>query len=173
MTKNWMRAALVVVLAVAAVAQARSLWVRVKDAPLLKDGKAGAKELEKEQPGTQVEWKAADPTKQFHQVVTAGKKEGWMHVSSITPKEPGKETATAGGQPMDPQKFASSGAATKALSEAGIKYAKLKDTEGNASTGIDRAARVAAAEGIALDVKPEKVCDFAVKSGLAQKGCFK
>jgi hypothetical protein len=171
MTRNWMRAALVAVLAVAAVAQARSLWVRVKDAPLLDKGKVGARETRKLAAGTQVEWVSADATKQFHEV-KAGDKSGWMHVSSITPKEPGKETASAGGQPMDPQKFASSGAATKALSEAGLKYAKAKD-DGKGTTSQEKAARVAAAEGISLAVSDADAREFAVKSGLAQKGSDK
>jgi hypothetical protein len=161
MTRHWMRAALVAVLAVAAVAQARSLWVRVKDAPLLKDGKVGAKETGKLPVGTQVDWLKADATKQFHEV-KAGEKSGWMHVSSITPREPGKELDSSGAK-VDPQKFASSGAATKALSPAAVKYSERKDLK-------KVAAELLEAEGIAGSVTAQDVVEFAKKSGLSKEG---
>lgn len=161
MTRNWMRAALVAVLAVAAAAQARSLWVRVKDAPLLKDGKVGAKEVAKLNPGAQVEWQKADATKQFHEV-KAGDKSGWMHVSSITPKEPGKELDGSGAM-VDPQKFASSGAATKALSPAAVKYSERKDSK-------KVAAELLQSEAIATSVSATDVSEFAKKSGLSKEG---
>lgn len=109
-----------------AVAKGGSLYIKSKDVKLLKDPKASAtavipKALEV---GTEVKWQgASDKDKAFHEIEVNGKK-GYVLMTNLSPAKPQMEAAGSSGAPMSPQQFASSGAATKALTPAGINYAK-------------------------------------------------
>jgi hypothetical protein len=101
-------------------------------APLLKIGEA-------------VKWKGADPgNKQFHQIEVNGKT-GYVLQQNLSASAPSPEfLAKDKGQAIDAQAFASSGAATKALSEAALKYAGEKPDVQTLTKGILTAESVAA-----------------------------
>lgn len=106
-----------------AVAVGGKLYIKSKDTKVLKDPKADAKAVTTLQPGTEVTWKGASAKdKAFHEIDAAGKK-GFVLMSNLSPSQPQMETSEKSGAPMSPQAFASSGAATKALTPAGINYA--------------------------------------------------
>jgi hypothetical protein len=104
------------------------LYIKAKGVKLLKEPKATAapaspKELAV---GDAVVWKGpSDKDKQFHQIEANGKS-GFVLMSSLSPSQPQPELAEGTGKPMDAKAFASSGAATKALTPAAIKYANAK-----------------------------------------------
>lgn len=108
------------------------LYIKAKDTKVLKDAKATASAVVTLQPGTKVKWLGPnDKDKQFHQVEANGKK-GFVLMSNLSPNAPQQEIDASSGKPMSAQAFASSGAATKALTPAGVKYAKesgVKATE--------------------------------------------
>ncbi|MDP3238111.1 MAG: hypothetical protein Q8N26_35295 [Myxococcales bacterium] len=107
-----------------AVAKGGSLYIKSKDVKLLKDPKAGATALKPLDIGTEVKWLgASEKDKAFHEVEAGGKK-GFVLMSNLSPSKPQMEIAGSSGAAMSPQAFASSGAATKALTPAGINYAK-------------------------------------------------
>jgi hypothetical protein len=105
-----------------------ALFIRAKGTKLMATTSPTANTLAVLQPGQQVVWNGADPAnKQWHRVTFEGKK-GVIFQANLSPQRPKMElTAKGGGAEVDPQAFASSGAATKALSEAAIKYAHEKN----------------------------------------------
>jgi hypothetical protein len=105
-----------------AIAKGGSLYIKAKDVKLLKDPKAGSKEVTAVALGEEVKWLgASEKDKSFHEVEYKGKK-GFVLMSSLSPSAPAKEIASDG-KSMSAQAFASSGAATKGLTSAGVKYA--------------------------------------------------
>lgn len=109
----------------------RQLFIKSKDTKLLKDASFSAKVVVTLQPGTEVTWKGADPKeKTLHKVVSGGK-EGFVLQANLTPSKPANEFLTGDGKPISAQAVASSGAATKALTPAAIKYADAKGPSAN------------------------------------------
>ncbi len=109
----------------------RQLFVKSKDTKLLKDPSFSAKVVTTLQPGTEVTWKGADPKeKTLHKVVVGGK-EGFVLQANLTPSKPAEEFLKGDGKAISAQAVASSGAATKALTPAAIKYAESKGPSAN------------------------------------------
>ena len=112
-----------------AVAKGGTLYIKSKDTKVLKDPKAGAAAVTTLQPGAEVTWNGpSDKDKQFHAVDAAGKK-GFVLMSNLSPNKIAAEIDSSTGKPMSTQAFASSGAATKALTPAGVKYAEASGVE--------------------------------------------
>ena len=83
------------------------------------------------QPGAEVTWKGADAKeKQLHKVV-AGGKEGYVLQANLTPSKPADEVLSSDGKPISARAVASSGAATKTLTPAALKYAEGKGPSAN------------------------------------------
>lgn len=114
-----------------AVAPGGTLYIKNKGVKLLKDPKAGSKELGGElKIGKEVVWNGASKAdKAFHEIKVDGKP-GFVLMSNLTPNKPQDEIKDSSGAPMSAQAFASSGAATKALTPAAIKYAESKKEDG-------------------------------------------
>lgn len=113
-----------------AVAKGGTLFIKAKGVKLLKDPKATSAAIGKEIPvGQEVTWNGpAEKDKTFHEIVLKdGKTKGFVLASSLSPNKPADEIATSTGAPMSAQAFASSGAATKGLTEASIKYSEASD----------------------------------------------
>lgn len=109
-----------------AVKIGEKLYIKNKGVKVLKEAKATASALGKElNVGDEVTWKGPDKTdKTFHQVTDGAGKTGFVLMTSLSPNKPSSEVAETGKPPMDAKAFASSGAATKALTPAGVTYAK-------------------------------------------------
>jgi hypothetical protein len=140
-----------------AVKPGENLYVKTKDAKLLEKADAKAKVLGMLKPGEEVKWKGSDAkNKLFHNIEVRGKT-GFTHQQNLSPHRPQLELASDDGKPVDAQAFASSGAATKALSEAALKYtAEVPDT-------LTLTKGVLTAEGIAKTVAPEQAQAFVKK----------
>lgn len=113
-----------------AVAKGGSLFIKAQGQKLLKEPKLGAAAVVPKplDVATEVKWlgpSAAD--KQFHEIEVNGKK-GFVLMSSLSPSKPAAEIDASTGKAMDTKAFASSGAATKGLTEASLKYSKEKGT---------------------------------------------
>jgi hypothetical protein len=104
----------------------RKLYIKTKDTKLLKEPKATAAAVGKPlQPGTEVTWKGASPKdKEFHEVEVDARTKGFVLRGNLSPSKPQSEVLGSSGTPISAQAFASSGAASKALTPAGISYAK-------------------------------------------------
>ena len=110
-----------------AVAKGGTLYIKSKDTKILKEPKAGAAAVSTVQPGTEVVWNGpSEKDKQFH-AITVGGKQGFVLMANLSPNKPAGEIDKATGKSMDTKAFASSGAATKGLTEASLKYSKEKD----------------------------------------------
>lgn len=107
-----------------------TLYIKAKNTKLMASPSPTAKAVAVLQPGQAVTWNGSDSSnKQWHKVTVEGKS-GVVFQSNLSPDKPKAELlAKGGGAEVDPQAFASSGAATKALSEAAIKYGKEKNAE--------------------------------------------
>lgn len=109
----------------------RQLFIKTKDTKQLQAANLTAKVVQTLQPGTEVTWKGADPReKTLHRIVVGGK-EGYVLQSNLTPSKPANEFLTSDGKPVSAQAVASSGAATKALTPAAIKYAEARGPSAN------------------------------------------
>lgn len=110
--------------------------------------------------GDEVVWQGADATnKQMHAVEFKGKK-GFVQMANLTPNKPADEVASSDGKMTSAAAFASSGAATKAMSESGLKYA-----QGEGPNAQEVAAGLIHLEGSSEDQK-SKVQDHVKKQGL-------
>ncbi len=109
----------------------RQLFIKSKDTKLLKDPNLTAKVVTTLQPGTEVTWKGADAKEKSLHKVVAGGKEGFVLQANLTPNKPADEFLKGDGKPISAQAVASSGAATKALTPAAIKYADAKGPSAN------------------------------------------
>lgn len=119
-----------------AVAKGGKLYIKSKDTKVLKDAKAGAATVATVQPGKEVTWNGPSPAdKTFHEISVDGKK-GFVLMSNLSPSAPVAEIDSSSGKPMSAQSFASSGAATKGLTPAGVKYAKASG-QGAADAAAD------------------------------------
>jgi hypothetical protein len=94
-----------------------TLYVNVKDAPLLASTAPNAKVLALLQPGQAVTWLGADAeNKQFHRVTVEGKT-GVIFQSHLSPRKPQTEVhaeAPPSGPPLDPQVFVEATQASRA-----------------------------------------------------------
>jgi len=100
------------------------VYVRARDTQVLKKASPTADTLTKLQPGDAVVWRGADKDQpQWHRVDVQGQI-GFVWFSNLSVKPPDKELLTSpkGSKSVDPQAFASSGAAGKALTEGAIRY---------------------------------------------------
>jgi uncharacterized protein YgiM (DUF1202 family) len=139
-------AAVLVASAAFAVKPGENLFIKTKDAKLLEKADAKAKVLGTLKPGEEVKWNGADSkNKMFHAIEVGGKK-GFTLQQNLSPSKPQMEIASDDGKPIDAQAFASSGAATKALSDAALTYA------GEAPDAMALTKGVLTAEGIAQSV---------------------
>lgn len=119
-----------------AAAGDKMLYIKSKDVKLLKEAKTGAAAVTPVALGEEVKWLGADAKdKSFHQVEYKNKK-GFVLMSNLGTSKPATEIAD-GGKPMSAQAFASSGAATKGLTPAGVKLSKA-----NGQSDSDAAADV-------------------------------
>lgn len=109
----------------------RQLFIKSKDTKLLQAANFTAKVVSTLQPGTEVTWKGADPKEKTLHKVVAGGKEGFVLQANLTPSKPANEFLTGDGKAISAQAVASSGAATKALTPAAIKYADAKGPSAN------------------------------------------
>ena len=146
-----------------AVKVGEMLYIRSKDTALVKKADPKAPVVTKLQPGTEVVWEGADATnKSFHKV-KAGAKEGYVLQVNLTPAKPQDEMASDG-KGISAHAVASSGAATRTLSEEGQKYAeKTPDL-------VTAGKQVVMLEGINAQIKDKDVVDFAAKQGLPKAG---
>lgn len=131
MTRRWLKPLVLLGLLGASGAGAegeRKLYIKTKDTKLLKEPKATATAVGKPvQPGTEVTWKGASPKdKEFHEVEVDPKLKGFVLKGNLSPSKPQDELAGSKGEPISAQAFSSSAAATRALTEAGMKYANAK-----------------------------------------------
>jgi hypothetical protein len=123
-----------------------SLYIKTKDARLLDKPDAKAKVLGTLKPGQEVKWKGSAPeNKQFHRVEVA-EKAGYTLQQNLSPNRPQLEVLGDDGKPVDLQAYTSSGAATKALSDAALKYA------GEVPDALALTRGVLTVEGIAQSV---------------------
>lgn len=134
-----------------AVSKGGTLYVKTKDAKLLESADLKGKAKGVMRPGDEVVWSGAAPgNKGLHGVKHPKLGEGFTLQSNLSPHKPAPERLTRDdGKPIDAMAFASSGAATKALSEAAGKYA-----EGNPPLETILVGLVSA-EAVSAQVTPE------------------
>ncbi len=140
-----------------AVKSGDTLYIKTKDAKLLDKADAKGKTIATMKPGEAVKWSGADKNKPFHKIEANGKT-GFTIQQNLTPSKPSEEVATSDGKPIDQEAFKSSGAATKALSEAALKYG-----EGNTDV-VTLSKGIMTAEGIAAKVELGEASDYVAKS---------
>jgi uncharacterized protein YgiM (DUF1202 family) len=142
-------AALLIGSAAYAVKPGENLYIKTKDAKLLEKPDPKAKVLGVLKPGEEVKWNGADAKNKMFHGIEAGGKKGYTLQQNLSPSKPQMEIASDDGKPIDAQAFASSGAATKALSEAALKYNEKKG-----SADLQALSKgVITAEGIASAVQ--------------------
>lgn len=142
-----------------AVAKGGKLYIKTKDAKVFdKADAAKGKTVGTLQPGDEVTWNGADEKqKQFHAIDT-GKVKGFTLQQNLSPKKPDAEyLAKDDGKPIDAQAFASSGAATKALSGAALTYSGSKPNMEALAKGL------MTAEGVAATVTFDQAREFNAK----------
>ena len=107
-----------------------TLYVKARNTRLMASASPTANVVAILQPAQQVTWVGTDAkNKLWHRVKVKGEKsqEGFVFQSNLSTRAPNMElTVKSGGQPVDAQAFANSGAAVKGLSEGAIKYGKGK-----------------------------------------------
>jgi hypothetical protein len=110
--------------------------------------------------GDEVTWNGADEkNKSMHAIEIKGKK-GFVQMANLTPNKPADEVTSSDGKTTSAAAFASSGAATKAMTEAGMKYA-----EGEGPDAKVVAAGIIHMEGSSEDQK-KGVPEHVKKQGL-------
>lgn len=141
-----------------------TLYIRSKDTSLLKSASASSSVMTKLQPGSEVTWNGVDAAnKQFHKVKAANGKEGYVLQVNLTNAKPSAEIA-ADGKPTTMSSLASSGAATRTLSEAGQKQATKNPDMTKAGK------QVVLLEGINDKITAKDLVEFAKKQGLPKAG---
>jgi hypothetical protein len=74
--------------------------------------------------GDEVTWNGpSEKDKSMHEIMFKNKK-GFVQMANLTPNKPADEVTSSDGKTTSAAAFASSGAATKAMSESGLKYAQ-------------------------------------------------
>lgn len=127
-------AALLALLGVSALAvkPGGTLYIKAKDTKVLEKPDGKSKVLGLLQGGVSVTWRGSDPTNRlFHHVEGVDSRgqqlNGYVLQANLTPSQLAPEYLKRDdGKPIDPQAFKSSGAATKALDEAALDYAKAR-----------------------------------------------
>ncbi|MBI3184382.1 MAG: SH3 domain-containing protein [Myxococcales bacterium] len=161
--KSWLLALAAAVAAAGtalAVKPGGVLYIKAKGTKLMESSSPTAKPVGLLQPGQEVTWDGSDPSnKQWHRVKFQGKS-GVVFQSNLSPTKPQMELLSkGGGAEVDPQAFASSGAATKALSEAAVAY-------GKEVKGEDAVKQLLVVEAISQQIKQEEINDRNRKVGL-------
>jgi len=109
--------------------------------------------------GDEVTWQGpSDKDKSMHAIEFKGKK-GFIQMMYLTPNKPADEVASSDGKMTSAAAFASSGAATKAMSESGLKYAAGEPAATEVAAGLIHL------EGSSEDAK-SKVADHVKKQAL-------
>lgn len=144
-------AALTLAVPALAVKPGETLYIKSQDCKVNKAASATAAVAGTLKRGSPVKWGGADDkNKQFHKVEsTDGKVKGFTLQANLTPHQPANEKLTSDGQPVSAEAVASSGAATKALSEAGLQYA-------NGKSKGELAAQLIYLEQLSRDVEEKK-----------------
>jgi|CXWL01.1.fsa_nt_gi uncharacterized protein YgiM (DUF1202 family) len=146
---KWFGAGLSVLLLAGAASGTLQLYVRNRETPLQKQASLGSAVLTRIPAGATVTWLGAGSPKTFDKV-RFGDKEGFVPHAALTTRAPSQEVSKTDGKPISAQAFASSGAATRGLSEAGLKYDKTKNPN-----DPKLALGVISIEGIARQVREE------------------
>jgi hypothetical protein len=141
-----------------AVKPGGTLYIKSKDTKVLDKADAKGKAVTTLQPGAEVVWQGADEAnKQFHKI-ESGKFKGYTLQANLSPSKPANENlAKDNGNPIDAKAFASSGAATKALSGGALKTAS-----GNPSQE-ELARALISVEATAKAVDPKDAATFVQK----------
>lgn len=165
MKRNWMRSLVAIAMLSAtgawAVAKGGNLYIKSKDTKVLKEPKAGSPAVTTLQPGAEVVWNgASEKDKQFHEIAS-GSKKGFVLMSNLSPNKPQTELPTSDGKPLSAEAFASSAAATKALTPAAVKYA-----DGNPSATEAAGQIIYAEEHNRIKGTPEAINAHAKAAGL-------
>jgi len=141
MKKSLMAAAVLVASTAFAVKPGGTLFIKSKDTKVLKDPKASAASAGTLQPGEEVTWVGpSDKDKTFHEISTAKIKKGYVLQANLSPSKPAEELDVSTGKAIPKGAIASNAAATKALSPAGINYAKGSGEE--APKALEAAAEI-------------------------------
>lgn len=162
-TTKWARLALVLVCAagaaMAGVAKGGKLFIKGSGVNMWDKADASGKKTALKN-GDEVTWNGPDEkNKSMHAIEAKGKK-GFVQMANLTPNKPADEITTGDGKTTSAAAFASSGAATKAMSESGLKYA-----DGSGPEAKEVAAGLIHLEGSSEDQK-SKVADHVKKQGL-------
>jgi hypothetical protein len=137
------------------------VYVRARDTQVLKKAAPTADTLLKLQPGDVVVWRGADKDQpKWHRVDIQGQV-GFVWFSNLSTRPPSKELLTTpkGANKVDPQAFASSGAAGKALTEGAIRYGNQDEkNKGDLKPTMREAVRqVLTLEAIAQQRTPDEL----------------
>ncbi|MBX7113112.1 MAG: SH3 domain-containing protein [Myxococcaceae bacterium] len=127
------------------------LYIRNRETPLQKQPTLSSPVLTRIPAGATVTWLGAGTPKKDFDKVRFGTQEGFVPHASLSTRPPSAEVSKTDGKPITAQAFASSGAATRGLSEAGLKYDKTKNPH-----DPKLALSVISVEGIARQVREEK-----------------
>lgn len=160
---KWARIALAVICAggaaTAGVAKGGKLYIKGTGVNMYEKADASGKKTALKN-GDEVTWNGpGDKDKSIHAIEVKGKK-GFVQQANLTPNKPKDEVASSDGKMTSAAAFASSGAATKAMSESGLKYA-----EGEGPNAKEVAAGLIHLEGSSEDQK-KNVADHVKKQGL-------
>jgi hypothetical protein len=144
--------------AVAGVAKGGKLYVKGSGVNMWDKPDASGKKTALKN-GDEVTWNGPSDKDKSMQEVEFKKKKGYVQISNLTPNKPADEVASDG-KTTSAAAFASSGAATKAMTEAGLKYAA-----GEGPNAQEVAAGLIHLEGSTEDEK-KNVADHVKKQGL-------
>ncbi|MBK7863548.1 MAG: hypothetical protein IPJ65_34080 [Archangiaceae bacterium] len=159
---RWALIALAVVCAASAmagVAKGGKLYIKGTGVSMWDKPEASGKKTALKN-GDEVTWNGpSEKDKSMHEVMFKNKK-GFVQMANLTPNKPADEVTSSDGKTTSAQAFASSGAATKAMSESGIKYAK-----GEGPSAEETAAGLIHLEGSSEEQK-KNIADHVKKAGL-------
>lgn len=148
--------------AVGAVGKGGTLYIRAKDCRIFEEPNLTSKVNGMVQPGQGVTWLgAAEGNRQLHLISVTTKSgksfKGYTLQQNLTPNKPSDEfLAKDDGKAISPQAFASSGAATKALSEAALKYSEFQKKQ----SMTDLTKGVMSAEAVARQITKDTAVAF-------------
>jgi hypothetical protein len=144
--------------AMAGVAKGGKIYVKGSGVNMWEKAEATGKKTALKQ-GDELVWQGpSDKDKSMHAVEFKGKK-GFVQMANLTPNKPMDEVASSDGKMTTAAAFASSGAATKAMSESGLKYAQGEPAATEVAAGLVHL------EGSSEDAK-SKVADHVKKQAL-------
>jgi hypothetical protein len=135
---RWTLVALAVVCAasaVAGVAKGGKLYIKGTGVNMWDKPDASGKKTALKN-GEEVTWNGpSDKDKSMHEIMFKNKK-GYVQMANLTPNKPADEVTSSDGKTTSAAAFASSGAATKAMSESGLKYAKGEPATEEVAAGL-------------------------------------